>query len=935
MATQNKAALVINTPSGPITSTDVQGALNELAGLSGGGGNAIPQRQNVLGVAEAVGQGMSSRTGMSSTLYMGNGTSQSVNTGVDMSTGDLGGLLWLKSRTQGAVGYVGNHFLFDSVRNSAQEYLLPDTTDAEASAGSAIVFTTTGFDNQAGVALNNSGDDFIAWSFQTNQKGSGLTNRGKAFTAHYNADMGFSIVGYEGDGVAGHEVPHFLGAEPELSIVKNRDIVSPWIIQGKDVGDRAAGDRLLFDTGAVAGYANLSSIVDAETVAYNTSITLNGASQNFISYHFRSIPGVSKVGKYIGTGAAGNYVECGFKAGFVLIKNLTNAGDWLALDQARGDGILTPNTSAVEAVADILDFTDTGFVLKDTGSTRNALNDEYLFLAFADSGDGPTDYKYPVSDDVLTVEEGALLAYAAGFNANGALNTLEEVPAATTVNLGAGFENQHLWLYKDAGGAYATTEFRPMEGVDRQGADKWGRENLVNSTLRNPDNHFGYESATGVALASGEDASNLAYEAFRSYPVGSAGTRWRIATTTTSWLQYKGSEKRILKSWRIRASADLDTVPRRFDIEGSNDGQNWTVIDGTYNAADFTDPGESAWSDIQLTEANTTAYLYHRINITANHGDATNTDIAEMEFNTIAPGDYYLVLDGKMQSYLGADLVVNGAAPTGLTGWTLSPTPPTVSGGEFVLDTVDATDRYIQQEVVTEVGKPYQLIFEKIEAAGAGADLRVRIGSTPGGTDILATVNLGDKPAGFYGFNFIATSASTSFRLSNTTTGPVASKVDNITLNPEGGDINRVYLAKIITGDNGEVLSLENLSHGKARGGDAEFQGDLTVHGEIKNPGAATAWVRFDGTINPPRINASYNVSDVIDFGAGHYRVVFEEPMDSLEYVVSNISSDYHSSVPTANRSVQGFEVRSFNSGHANADTDNLEIHVFGGKEIL
>ncbi len=60
--------------------------------------NTVLARNCVMN-QEPVTQGQSTRTGMSSTKYTGNGTTQSVNTGVDMATGDFGGLVWLKKRS--------------------------------------------------------------------------------------------------------------------------------------------------------------------------------------------------------------------------------------------------------------------------------------------------------------------------------------------------------------------------------------------------------------------------------------------------------------------------------------------------------------------------------------------------------------------------------------------------------------------------------------------------------------------------------------------------------------------------------------------------------------------------------------------------------------------------------------------------------------------
>ena len=153
----------------------------------------------MLLVIDAASQGQSQRIGFSSTGYTGTGAARSINTGVDMSTGDFGGLAWLKSRDEGAGSYTGDHILVDTVRGSF-ELLMSNTTAAEATSANYVTsFDSTGFSLGTATQVNFNTDNFISWSFQTTHIDTGLTNRNKAFTAHYNANLGFSIVGYVGD----------------------------------------------------------------------------------------------------------------------------------------------------------------------------------------------------------------------------------------------------------------------------------------------------------------------------------------------------------------------------------------------------------------------------------------------------------------------------------------------------------------------------------------------------------------------------------------------------------------------------------------------------------------------------------------------------------------------------------------------------------------
>jgi len=761
----------------------------------------LPARNGVLN-QDAVSQGASTRTGFSATTYTGNGTSQSVATGVDMATGNFGGLVWLKSRSG-----INNHLLSDTVRGLTSS-LYTDSTSAEGTSPAQLTsFDANGFTIGSDGIINTNLATHISWSWQTTKKTTGTTNRNKAYTAHYNPDMGFSIVGYVGDGIVGHEIPHHLGVVPELSIYKSRSSIQSWIVYGTVI----PGNYLILEkTDAMVAVAS--------QVATPTSIGLNGgsdnlASQNIISYHFASVEGFSKIGKYIGTGVAGNYVDCGFKPAWVMVKNLSTAAtDWIIQDSTRIDLDLHPNLSAAEAGAGRFQYTDTGFLSDNLGGANNAQNAEYIFMAFADSNatTGRGDYSYPTTADTLTIEQNTLLSFANGFNATGQNDTQETVGAGITYALGSGHENKHYYLYKDKGSTYGVTENRPLIGITRNDADKWGVVSPSDVTLRTTSKHFDYESDTGVALASGELGARYAWSAF----IKGLADNWQIATITTSWLQYKSTEKRILKSWRMRETSDQTFTPDRFTIEGSNDGLNWTEIDATYKvttgvAYDTVALGSNLYGPLQDTSSNVTPYLYHRINITENNGHVSTTGLSELELNTILPSDYYLIEEGVM--YDSSDVA-----------------------------------------------------------------------------------------------------------------------------------IERIYLAEFYTDSAGDVINNTIINHTPAKQQitDAEVHGDMTVHGDIENRGVATAWVRFDGTQNPPLILDSYNVADVVDEGMGIWRVIFETPMDSAGYnalvsgpAASGTANNF--SCGPSSWTTQDVTVNNERADGTATDSASMNVTIFGGKKIL
>jgi len=253
-----------------------------------------------------------------------------------------------------------------SARLTQGKQMFTNLTNQE-SANSAMMF-----DYMNGVQTDTgTGTDQYAWMFK----------RAPGF---------FDVVTYTGDGSSNRQISHNLDAVPELLIVKQRDATREWAVYSAATG---VGKFLklrenvalttqsgLFDT------APTSSIFTVETNTY-----VNISSGNYIAYLFATLPGISKVGSYTGTGNAIN-VDCGFTAGarFILIKRTDSSGDWYVWDSVRGivsgnDPYLLLNSTAAQVTnTDYIDPLTSGFTV--TSSAPDALNVDggtYLFLAIA------------------------------------------------------------------------------------------------------------------------------------------------------------------------------------------------------------------------------------------------------------------------------------------------------------------------------------------------------------------------------------------------------------------------------------------------------------------------------------------------------------------------------------------------------------------------
>ena len=74
----------------------------------------------------------------------------------------------------------------------------------------------------------------------------------------------------------------------------------------------------------------------ASTFALLTNADVNGSGQTYVSYHFHSVDGYSKVGSYTGNGNAdGTFVYTGFKPMMVIYKRSSAGEDWYIRDTAR------------------------------------------------------------------------------------------------------------------------------------------------------------------------------------------------------------------------------------------------------------------------------------------------------------------------------------------------------------------------------------------------------------------------------------------------------------------------------------------------------------------------------------------------------------------------------------------------------------------------
>jgi hypothetical protein len=207
------------------------------------------------------------------------------------------------------------------------------------------------------------------------------------------------VVAYSGTSSA-TTVAHSLGVAPEMMWLKQRGQAENWQVYNSESGNTKAM-RLNM---SVASYTSTSfnNTTPTSTVfSVDNSNAVNGSGRTYIALLFATLPGISKVGSFVGNGTT-QTIDCGFSAGarFLLIKGSTNTESWYMFDSVRGivarpagqpyspyayglDAKLQlDNTSAEFTNEDLVDPANSGFIV-NAGNGVNASGINYIFYAIA------------------------------------------------------------------------------------------------------------------------------------------------------------------------------------------------------------------------------------------------------------------------------------------------------------------------------------------------------------------------------------------------------------------------------------------------------------------------------------------------------------------------------------------------------------------------
>jgi hypothetical protein len=310
-------------------------------------------------------------------LYTGNGSTQTITNGIDLST--YGGLVWTKGR--GNYYANTNHGWFDTARG-VNKFIWSNSTASQGTESTLTNFGTTGFSLGADVnyaMCNGNTENYASWTFRKQPKF-------------------FDVVTYTGTSSA-QNIAHNLGSTPACIIVKKLNDASIWPVYHASLG--GADKYLTLNTtdasdSAPSLWNNTAPTSTQFTVG--TSGSTNGSGNTFVAYLFASNAGgfgstgsdnVISCGSYTGTASTDVTVNLGYEPQWVMIKRTNSSGSpaWWIGDTMRGlnmQGInrLEAWTDAAEGAAyNGINPTSTGFVLPTGTVLNDSASSTYIYIA--------------------------------------------------------------------------------------------------------------------------------------------------------------------------------------------------------------------------------------------------------------------------------------------------------------------------------------------------------------------------------------------------------------------------------------------------------------------------------------------------------------------------------------------------------------------------
>lgn len=301
----------------------------------------------------------------STTLYTGNGSTQTITNGIDLA--GKGGLVWTKCRSVDR-----SHSAFDTNRGVSLA-LSQNTTIAQYSSSGVTAFNNNGFTLGSAAQANFNGDTFASWTFRKQPKF-------------------FDVVTWTGNGTGSRAISHSLASTPGCIILKRTDSADDWWVVHRSASN--FGNYAVLNTTAAFTSSINSGISSVGSTSFTVSAYYNSSGATWVAYIFGHDAGgfgltgtdnVITCGEFTTDGSGNATVNLGYEPQWALIKPRNSTGDWVLIDTMRSwvvggnnDALLYANTSDAEITGNNFgNPTATGFTVG--GLTFS--NTSYIYIA--------------------------------------------------------------------------------------------------------------------------------------------------------------------------------------------------------------------------------------------------------------------------------------------------------------------------------------------------------------------------------------------------------------------------------------------------------------------------------------------------------------------------------------------------------------------------
>jgi hypothetical protein len=306
-------------------------------------------------------------------LYTGNGSTQTITNGIDLSTN--GGLVWIKRRNLG-----GSHNFIDTVRGQ-NKILFSDFDFGEftSTPGTGLTsFTSSGFELGPSYVnfTNTSGSSLVSWTFR-------------------KAEKFFDVVTWTGTG-ADQTISHNLGSTPGCIIVKQTSGDGEWYVYHRSLSAPSQNWLRLGNTAAANGDVgqDLWGPPTSTTFKADTYLGHSTSGATYVAYLFAHDAGgfgddgeqnVISCGSFTADGSGNFSVNLGYEPQWLMFKRTDSASNWVMIDNMRGwtasgdEQRLLANTSGAETTAaNYESLTATGF---ESLTNSYAAGSTYIYIA--------------------------------------------------------------------------------------------------------------------------------------------------------------------------------------------------------------------------------------------------------------------------------------------------------------------------------------------------------------------------------------------------------------------------------------------------------------------------------------------------------------------------------------------------------------------------